>query len=161
MMNEEILQDETILALQGHHLDPITALRQAKDIFKHSGAIPLSNLALFRLIWFTGRARHYHNCTYIRFSFPVPEQLQTHNSWDLPRFIKDLETSGRQFIETEPIVIRLRADEVLRCFMLVFLFYLIFSAFLVYFVGFILTSPSLNYSISEIRVVLKFEVVVL
>ena len=30
-------------------------------------------------------------------------------SWDLPRFIKDLETSGRQFIETESTAIRLRS----------------------------------------------------
>jgi len=108
-MNKEIFQDETILALQGRQLDPITALRQAKDIFKYRGAMPPSNLALFRLISFTGKGRHYHNWTYIRFSFPVPEQLRTHNSWDLPRFIKDFETSGRQFIETEPTVIRLRS----------------------------------------------------
>jgi len=44
--------------------------------------------------------------------------------------------------------------------MFIFLFYLIFSAFLVYFVGSLLTSLSLNYSISEIRVVLKLEVIV-
>jgi len=97
-----------ILALQGRHLDPITALKQVKDIFKYSGVLPPSDLALFRLIWFTGRRRQYHNWTYIRFSFPVPEQLRTHNSWDLPRFTKDLETSGRQFIETEPTAIRLQ-----------------------------------------------------
>jgi len=108
MMNEEIFQNETIIALRGRHLDPISALKQAKDIFKCSGAIPPSDLALFRLVWFMGRGRHYHNWTYIRFSFPVPEQLRTHNSWDLPRFIKDFETSGRQFIETEPTAIRLR-----------------------------------------------------
>jgi len=109
MMDEEIFQDETILALQGRPLDPITALKQAKDIFKCSGAIPPSDLALFRLVWFTGRGRHYHNWTYIGFGFPVQEQLRTHNSWDVPRFIKDLETSGRQFIETEPTAIRLRS----------------------------------------------------
>ena len=109
MMNKEIFQNETILALRGGHLDPISALKQAKYVFKCSGVIPPSDLALFRLVWFTGRGRHYHNWTYIRFSFSVTEQLPTHNSWDLPRFIKDFETSGRRFIETEPTAIRLRS----------------------------------------------------
>jgi len=108
MIDEEMFQDETILALQGRYLDPISALKQAKDVFKYSGTIPLSDLALFRLVWFMGRSQ-YHNWTYIRFGFPVPEQLRTHSSWDLPRFIKDLETSRRQFIETEPTAIRLRS----------------------------------------------------
>jgi len=161
MVDKEIFQGETILALQGGHLDPISALKQAKEIFKCSGAILPLDLALFRLVWFMGRGRQYHNWTYIRFDFPVPEQLRTHNSWDLPRFIKDFETSGRQFIETEPTAIRLQNTQHPPLFMFIFLFYLIFSAFLVYFVGFLLTSPSLKYSISEIRVVLKFEVVVL
>jgi len=57
-MNEEIFQDETIIALWGRHLDPISVLRQAKDTFKYSGAIPPSDLALFRLVWFTERGRH-------------------------------------------------------------------------------------------------------
>jgi len=109
MIDEEIFQGETILALQGCYLDPISALKQAKDISKYSGAIPPSDLTLFRLVWFTGRRRQYHNWTYIGFSFPVREQLRTHSSWDLRRFIKDLETSGRQFIETEPTAIRLRS----------------------------------------------------
>jgi len=108
-MDEEIFQDETILALRGRHLDPISALKQAKDILKCSGAVLPLDLALFRLVWFTRRGRQYHNWTYIRFGFLVPEQLHTHNSWDLPRFIKDLEASGRQFIETEPTAIRLRS----------------------------------------------------
>ena len=34
VMNEEIFQNETIIALRGRHLDLISALRQAKDIFK-------------------------------------------------------------------------------------------------------------------------------
>jgi len=105
-MDEEIFQDETILALRGRHLDPITALKQAKEIFQYSGAILPSELAVFRSVWFTGKGRRYHNWTYIRFGFPVPEQLRTHNSWDLPRFVKDLKTSGRQFIETEPTVLK-------------------------------------------------------
>jgi len=109
MIDEEFFQDETILALQGRYLDSISALKQAKNIFKHSGAIPPSDLTLFHLVWFTGRRRQYHTWTYIRFGFPVPEQLRTHSFWDLPRFIKDLETSGWQFIETEPTAIRLRS----------------------------------------------------
>ena len=109
MIDEEIFQGETILALQGRYLDPISALKQAKDIFKYSGAISPSDLALFRLMWLTGRRRQCHNWTYIRFGFPVPEQLRTHSSWDLLRFIKDLVTSRRQFIETEPTAIRLRS----------------------------------------------------
>ena len=59
MIDEEIFQGETILAVQGRYLDPISALKQAKDIFKYSGAIPPSGLALFRLVWFTGRRRRY------------------------------------------------------------------------------------------------------
>ena len=35
MIDEEIFQGETILALQGRYLDPISALKQAKDIFKY------------------------------------------------------------------------------------------------------------------------------
>ena len=70
MIDEEIFQDETILALQGRYLDPISALKQPKGIVKYSGAIPPSDLALFRLVWFTGRRRQYHSWTYIRFSFP-------------------------------------------------------------------------------------------
>jgi len=107
-MNEEIFKNETIIAFQCRYLDPISALKQAKDIFKYSGAVPLPDLALFRIVWFTGRGRPYHNWTYIRFSFPVPKQLHSHNSWDLPRFINDFETSGRQLIETEPAAIRFR-----------------------------------------------------
>jgi len=90
-------------------------LKQAKDIFKYSGAVPRSDLALFRIVWFAGRERHYHNWTYIRFSFPVPKQLHSHNSWDLPQFIKNFETSGRQFIEIEPTAIRRLANHVIRC----------------------------------------------
>jgi len=109
MIDEEIFQDEMILALQTRYLDPISALKQAKDIFKYSGTITPPDLSLFRLVWFTGRGRQYHNWTYIRFGFPVTEQLHTHSSWDLSRFIKDLETSRRQFIETKPTAIRLRS----------------------------------------------------
>ena len=57
MIDEKIFQGETILALQGRYLDPISALKQAKDIFKYSGAIPPSDLALLYLVRFTGR-RH-------------------------------------------------------------------------------------------------------
>jgi len=107
-MDEEIFQDETILALQGRHLDPITALKQAKDIFKCSGAIPPLVLALFRLVWFTGRGRHYHNWTYIRFGFPVPEQLCTHNLGSTSIY-KGPWDFGQAVYETEPTAIRLRS----------------------------------------------------
>jgi len=46
MMSEEIFQDETNITLRGRHLDPISALKKVKEIFKRSGAIPPSDLAL-------------------------------------------------------------------------------------------------------------------
>jgi len=39
MFIEEVLRNETILALQGRRLDPISALREAEDIFDYSGAL--------------------------------------------------------------------------------------------------------------------------
>jgi len=42
-----ILRNETILALQGRRLDPISALRQAEDIFDYSGALLTPNNAVF------------------------------------------------------------------------------------------------------------------
>jgi len=44
---DEILQNETILALQCRRLDPVSALRQAEDIFDYSGALPPPNNAFF------------------------------------------------------------------------------------------------------------------
>jgi len=56
---EEVLRDETILALrhhgQGRQLDPVSALPQAEDIFNDSGALLPPDNATFRLIWFLGR----------------------------------------------------------------------------------------------------------
>jgi len=40
-------------------------------------------------------------------AWKVSAYATAHNSWDLPRFIKDFETSGRQFMETEPTAIRI------------------------------------------------------
>jgi len=47
---EEILKNETILALQGRRLDPISALQQAEDIFDYSGALLPPDNAAFRLV---------------------------------------------------------------------------------------------------------------
>jgi len=52
MFIEEVLRNETILALQGRRLDPISALRQAEDIFDNSGALLPPDNATFRLVWF-------------------------------------------------------------------------------------------------------------
>jgi len=98
MLTEEIFQGETILALQGRYLDPISALRQTEDIFDYSGALlPLDN-ASFRLVWFIGREQQYHNRVYIRFEYSVPDQLYAHVAWDRSRLLGDLELSAGRFI---------------------------------------------------------------
>jgi len=67
---EEVLHDETILALrrhgQGRQLDPVSALPQAEDIFNDSGALLPPDNATFRLIWFLGRDQWYYHEFYIR-----------------------------------------------------------------------------------------------
>jgi len=73
MFIEEVLRNETILALQGRQLDPISALRQAEDIFNYSGALRPPENATFRLVRFTGREQQYHNRIYIRFEYPAPD----------------------------------------------------------------------------------------
>ena len=104
---EEILQKETILALQGRRLDPISALQQAQDIFDYRGALlPLDNAA-FRLVWFTGMERWYHNQVYIWFEYPSPDPLCAHVAWDRSRLLGDLELSKGRFIETEPTIVKL------------------------------------------------------
>jgi len=50
MFIEEVLHNETILALQGRPLDPISALRQAEDIFDYSGALLPPDNVTFRLV---------------------------------------------------------------------------------------------------------------
>jgi len=82
MFIEEVLCNETILALQGRQLDPISALRQAEDIFDYSGALLPPDNATFRLLWFTGREQRYHNRIYIRFEYPAPDPLCAHVAWD-------------------------------------------------------------------------------
>jgi len=51
---EEIFRDETILALSRHgqvrRLDPVSALRQAENIFHHSRALPPPDNTAFRLV---------------------------------------------------------------------------------------------------------------
>jgi len=106
MLGEEIFQDETILVLQGRYLDPISALRQAEDIFDYSGALLPPDNASFRLAWFLGRRHQYHNRTYIRFEYSVPDQLYAHVAWDRSRLLGDLELSGGRFIETEPTIVK-------------------------------------------------------
>ena len=103
---EAILQDETILALQGRRLDPISALQQAEDIDYCGALLPPDNAA-FRLIWFTGRERRYHNQVYIWFEYPAPYPLRAHVTWDRSQLLGDLELSEGRFIETEPTIVKL------------------------------------------------------
>jgi len=106
MFIEEVLRIETILALQGRRFDPISALRQAEDIFDYSGAwLPPDN-ATFRLVWFTGKEQRYHNRIYIRFEYPVLDPLRAHVAWDWLRLRGDLELSDGHFIETEPTIVK-------------------------------------------------------
>jgi len=104
---EEILQNETILAIQGRRLDPISALQQAEDIFDYSVALLPPDNATFRLVWFTGRERWYHNQVYIRFEYPAPDPLRAHVAWDRSRLLGVLELSEGRFIETEPTIVKL------------------------------------------------------
>ena len=105
---EEIFQDETVLALsrhrQGRRLDPVSALRQAEDIFNDSGALLPPENATFRLVWFLGRDRWYYNEVYIRFEYPAPSPLWDYVSWDRSLLLEDLELSEGRFIETEPLL---------------------------------------------------------
>jgi len=102
-----ILRNETILALQGRRLDPISALRQAEDIFDYSGALLPPNNAVFRMVWFLGRDLHYHHRVYIRYEYPIPDPLRVHVAWDRSRLLGDLELSEGRFIETEPTIVKL------------------------------------------------------
>jgi len=108
---EEVFRDETILAIsrhgQGRRLDPISALRQAENIFHSSGALPPPDNAAFRLVWFTGRDRWYYNQFYIRFEFPAPDPLRNYVAWDRSLLMDDLELSEGRFIETEPTIVTL------------------------------------------------------
>jgi len=108
---EEVFRDETILALnrhgQGRRLDPVSALRQAENIFHDSGALPPPDNATFRLVWFTGRDRWYCNQFYIWFEFPAPDPLRDYVAWDRSLLMEDLELSEGRFIETEPTIVKL------------------------------------------------------
>jgi len=88
---DKVLQNETILTLQGRRLDPISALRQTDDIFNCSGALLPPDNAAFRLVWFTGREHRYHNRIYIRFEYPIPDPLRADVAWDRSRLLGDLE----------------------------------------------------------------------
>ena len=107
MFTEEVLRNETILALQDRRLDPISALRQAEGIFDYSGALLPPNNAVFRLVWFFGRNLHYHHRVYIQYEYPIPNFLCVHATWDRSRLLGDLELSEGRFIETEPVIVKL------------------------------------------------------
>jgi len=93
ILMEEAFHAETILALWDRYVAPFFALSQAKAIFKAGRAqLPPAN-ATFRLVWFLGK-KHYNNCAYIRFNFPVQEPLYPDNAWDRPQLIEDLLASG-------------------------------------------------------------------
>ena len=94
---EEILQNETILALQGRRLDPVSAPRQAEDIFDYSGALLPPDNAVFLLVWFLGRNLHYHYRIYIRYEHPIPDSLRVLVTWDRSRLLGDLELSEGSF----------------------------------------------------------------
>ena len=104
---DEVLRKETILALQSRRLDPVSALRQAEDIFDYSGALPPPNNAVFRLVWFLGRDQHYHHRIYIWYEYPITDSLRVHVAWDRSRLLGDLELSEGRFIETEPTIVKL------------------------------------------------------
>jgi len=106
MLSEDIFQGETILALWGRYLDPISTLKQAEDIFDYSGALLLPDNAPFHLVWFIRREQQYHTRIYIRFEYPVPDQLHAHVAWDRSPLLGDLELSGGRFIETEPTIVK-------------------------------------------------------
>jgi len=106
MFIEEVLRNETSLALQGRRLDPLSALRQAEDIFDYTGTLLPPDNATFRLIWFTGREQRYHNRICIRFEYPAPDPLRAHLAWDRLRLLGDLELSDGRFIETEPTIVK-------------------------------------------------------
>ena len=74
---EEVLRNETILALLGRRLDPISALRPTKDIFDYSGAILPPDNVVFRLVWFLGRDLQYRNRVCIRSSIRYPSLVSS------------------------------------------------------------------------------------
>jgi len=88
---EEVLCDETILALnrhgQGWRLDPVSALRQAEEIFNHSGALLPPNNATFRLVWFLERDRWCYNEVtsgsniQLRICFEIMSSRTVHYYW--------------------------------------------------------------------------------
>jgi len=104
---DEVLRNETILALQGRRLDPVSALGQAEDICEYSGALPPPNNAVFRLVWFVGRDLHYYHRIYIRYEYPIPDSLRVHVAWDRSQLLGDLELSEGLFIKTEPTIVKL------------------------------------------------------
>jgi len=82
---ENAFYNETILALWGRRMDPRFAPEKARAIF-YVGRAPLPPAnATFRLVWFLGKRRPYHNQAYIRFNLPLPEPLRCDNAWDRPR----------------------------------------------------------------------------
>jgi len=97
------LRNETI---QRRRLDPISALRQAEDIFDNSEALLPPDNAAFRLVWFTGREQRYHSRIYIRFEYPTPDPLCAHVAWDRLRLLGDLELSDGRFVETKPTIVK-------------------------------------------------------
>jgi len=108
---EEILPDETILALrhhgQGRQIDHVAALRQAKEIFNTVGAlIPPVNV-MFRITWFPEGEHWYNYQAYIRFDYSIPDPLLSYVSWYQTLLMEDLELSEGRFIETEPTIVKL------------------------------------------------------
>ena len=108
---EEILPDETILALwhqgQGRQIDPVAALRQAKEIFNTVGAlIPPVNV-MFRIIWLPEGEHWYNYQAYIRFGYSIPDPLLNYVLWYRTLLMEDLELSEGQFIETESTIVKL------------------------------------------------------
>jgi len=108
---EEFLPDETILALrhhgQGRQIDPVTALRQAKDIFDEVGALIPPVNSMFCIIWFPEGDFWYNYQVYIRLDCPIPDSLLNYVSWYRPLLMEDLTLSEGRFIETEPTIVKL------------------------------------------------------
>jgi len=108
---EEILLDETILALRHHgqsrQIDPVAALRQAKEIFNPVGALIPPVNAMFRIIWLPEGEHWYNYQAYICFDYSIPDPLLNYILWYQTWLMEDLELSEGWFIETEPTIVKL------------------------------------------------------
>ena len=108
---EEILPDETILALrhhgQGRQIDPVTALKRTKEISGELGALIPPVKSMFHIIWFPEGDYWYNYQAYIRLDCPIPDSLLNYVLWYRSLLMENLTLSEGWFIETKPTIVKL------------------------------------------------------